>query len=105
MGIINGQTTGGVFAVDLSHDVRDAALNLNLKAYEFRRTLAAVWNVKPTRAEPPPAEAAISLDMKNESIESVVGDGDERLKVDNIHFAPGGKYRCEFITSCTLLCT
>ncbi|ERF68250.1 hypothetical protein EPUS_02706 [Endocarpon pusillum Z07020] len=93
MGIINGQTTGGVFAVDLSHDVRDAALNLNLKAYEFRRTLAAVWNVKPTRAEPPPAEAAISLDMKNESIESVVGGGDERLKVDNIHFAPGGKYR------------
>ena len=81
-----------------SNDVKDAALNLNVKAYEVRRTLAAVWNVKPTREQPPPPEAAFSLDMKNESSESVVGDGDERVLVDKSHFAPGGKYRCKSTT-------
>ncbi|KAF6227395.1 hypothetical protein HO133_008839 [Letharia lupina] len=76
-----------------SQDIKDAALNLNIKAYEVRRTLAAVWDVEPTRAQPPPPEAAFSLDMKNESSESVIGDGDERVLVDKMHFAPGGKYR------------
>ncbi|KAL6718682.1 hypothetical protein ACLMJK_002916 [Lecanora helva] len=80
-------------AVATSHDVRDAALNLNVKAYEVRRTLAAVWDVEPTQAKPPPPESAFSLDMKNESSESVVGEGDERIQVDRVHFAPGGKYR------------
>ena len=92
-------------AVALSHDVRDAALNLNIKAFEIRRTLAAVWDLKPTRPQPPPPEAAFSLDMKNEGSESVVGEGDERVKVDNVHFAPGGKYRCEAIIPCALSCT
>ena len=78
-----------------SHDVKEAALNLNVKAYEVRRTLAAVWDLEPTRALPPPPEAIMSLDMKNESTESVVGDGDERILVDKAHFAPGGKYRCK----------
>ena len=99
-----------------SRDVRDAALNLNAKAFEVRRTLAAVWDLKPTGAKPPPPEAAFSLDMKNESGEvgdhkilflhadlltpifpsqSVVGEGDERIKVNDVHFAPGGKYRCK----------
>ena len=82
-------------SVAKSYDVKDAALNLNVKAYEVRRTLAAIWNVKPTRAQPPPPEAAFSLDMKNESSESVVGEGDERTLVDRVHFAPGGKYRCK----------
>ena len=82
-------------AVATSHNVKDAALNLNVKAYEVRRTLAAVWDLDSTHAQPPPAEAAFSLDMKNESSESVVGEGDERVQVDKIHFAPGGKYRCE----------
>ena len=77
-----------------SRDVKDAALNLNAKAFEVRRTLAAIWDLKPTSPEVPPPEAATSLDMKNESSESVVGDGDERVKVDNVHFEPGGKYRC-----------
>ena len=81
-----------------SKDVKDAALNLNVKAYEVRRTLAAVWNLGPTRADPPAAEAAFSLDMKNEGSESVVGEGDERVLVDKMHFAPGGKYRCKSIT-------
>ena len=78
-----------------SHDVKEAALNLNVKAYEVRRTLAAVWDVKPTSAQPPSPEAAFSLDMKNESSESVIGESDERALVDKAHFAPGGKYRCE----------
>lgn len=80
-----------------SHDVKDAALNLNLKAYEVRRTLAAVWDVEATRAQPPPPEAAFSLDMRNESSESIVGEGDERVLVDKKHFVPGGKYRCKSI--------
>ena len=88
-------------AVAKSHDVKDAALNLNVKAYEVRRTLAAVWNLAPTRAQPPAPEATFSLDMKNESQESVVGD-DERRLVDKIHFAPGGKYRCK--SAVTTLC-
>ena len=82
-------------SVAKSNDIRDAALNLNVKAYEVRRTLAAVWDVKPTQAKPPPPEAAFSLDMKNESSESVVGDSDERVQVAKTHFGPGGKYRCK----------
>ena len=81
-----------------SKDVKAAALNLNVKAYEVRRTLAAVWNLGPTRAEPPAPEVASSLDMRNEGSEAVVGGGDERVLVDKMHFAPGGKYRCKSIT-------
>ena len=84
-------------AVAKSRDIKDAALNLNVKAYEVRRTLAAVWNLAPTRAEPPAPEAAFSLNMVNEGSESVVGAEDERVLVDKVHFAPGGKYRCKFI--------
>ncbi len=80
-----------------SKDVKDAALNLNVKAYEVRRTLAAVWNLGPTRAEPPAPEATFSFNMRNEGSESVVGEGDERVLVDKMHFAPGGKYRCKLI--------
>ena len=78
-----------------SQDVKDAALNINAQAFAARRTLAALWDLKPTTAAPPPPEAAFSLDMRNESGESVVGEGDERVKVDDVHFAPGGKYRCK----------
>ena len=80
-----------------SNDIKDAALNLNVKAYEVRRTLAAVWNLQSTRAQPPALEATFSLNMKNESSESVIGE-DDRVIVDKIHFAPGGKYRCKLIT-------
>lgn len=82
-------------SVAKSNDIKDAALNLNVKAYEVRRTLAAVWDVEPTHAQPP--ESALSLDMKNESSESVVGEVDERVLVEKRHFAPGGKYRCKLI--------
>ena len=92
-------------AVAKSNDVKDAALNLNVKAYEVRRTLAAVWEVQPTRKEAPPPEASFSLDMKNESSESVVGDDDERVLVDKAHFAPGGKYRCKSLASIVIKCT
>ena len=78
-----------------SYDVKDAALNLNVKSHEVRRTLAAVWNLAPTERQPPSPEAAFSLDMKNEGQESVVGSSDERRLVDKVHFAPGGKYRCK----------
>ena len=78
-----------------SRDVKDAALNLNVKAHEVRRTLAAVWSLQSTHVKPPSPESTFSLDMKNESSESVVGD-DDRVLVDKSDFAPGGKYRCEF---------
>ena len=89
-----------------SRDVASAALNLNTKAYEVRRTLAAVWDLKPTPSQPPPAEECFSLDMKNESEESVVDGGDERVKVADAHFRPGGKYRCRSYvwTTCGPLC-
>ena len=89
-------------AVAKSHNIKDAALNLNLKAYELRRTLAAVWDLKPTLKQPPSPETTFSLDMKNEGYESVLGD-DERLLVDKVHFAPGGKYRCNSISIAFLL--
>ena len=85
-------------AVAKSQNVKDAALNLNLKAYEVRRTLAAVWDVAPTRAQPPSPEAVFSLDMRNEGSESVIGDTDGRLLVEQAHFASGGKYRCRSFT-------
>ena len=84
-------------SVSKSKDVKDAALNLNVKAYEVRRTLAAVWNLAPTRAEPPAPEVTFPFNMRNEGSESVAGDYDERVLVDKIHFAPGGKYRCKLI--------
>lgn len=76
-----------------SYDVRDAALNLAAKAYDVRRTVAAVWHVKPTAAHSPSPEATFSLDMTNHSEESVVDGNDERVLVDKANFAPGGKYR------------
>ena len=79
-----------------SRDVKDAALNLNAKAYEVRRTLAAVWDLRATAAKPPPPGAAESLDMRNESDESVISKRDRRIKVPDVHLAPGGKYHCEF---------
>ncbi|KAI9652268.1 MAG: hypothetical protein M1831_007116 [Alyxoria varia] len=79
--------------VSKSHDIKDAALNLNAKAFELRRTLAAVWDLKPTGTSPPPPQESFSLDMKNEGGESVVGEGDERTRVGDSALAPGGKYR------------
>ena len=76
-----------------STNVKEAALNLNAKAFETRRTLAGVWDLQPSDSTHAP-ESALMLDMKNESQESVVG-GDERLLVDERHFSPGGKYRCK----------
>ena len=77
-----------------SNDIKEAALNLNAKTYETRQTLAGVWDLKPSDTEQAP-ESAISLDMKNDYGESVVGEDDERILVDDRDFAPGGKYRCK----------
>lgn len=80
-----------------SFSVTDAVLNLKSKAHDVRQTLAAVWNVQPTQAQPPSPEAAFSLDMKNDSEESV-SEVDKRLLVDKVHFEPRGKYRCMLTT-------
>lgn len=80
--------------VHKSHNVKEAALNLNAKAYDVRRTLAAVWDLKPTGVQPPAPQETISLDMKNPGSESVVG-GDERVRVADHDIAAGGKYRCK----------
>lgn len=87
--------TGIKTTVAKSQGTKDAALNLNVKAYEVRRTLAAVWDTEPTRAQPPSPESAESLDMVNPGAENIVGEADERVLVDKSHFAPGGKYRCK----------
>lgn len=79
-----------------SEHVNDAALNLNAKAFELRQTLAGVWDLAPSTTEPPHHSKTFHLDMKNESGESVVGDEDERVKVDERDFMPGGKYRCSY---------
>ena len=79
-----------------STDVKAAALNLNAKAFEIRQTIAGVWDLKPSAVEAP--ESAFSLDMKNATDESVVGEGDDRVKVDERHFQPGGKYRSTFLS-------
>ena len=76
-----------------STDIHAAALNLNAKAFEVRKTIAGVWDLKPTAAKAP--ESAFNLDMKNDSGESVV-EGDDRVRVDDKHFQAGGKYRCKF---------
>lgn len=78
-----------------SADVHAAALNLNEKAYQIRQTIAGVWDLKPTVSEAPESADAFSLDMKNDTHESVV-DGDERIKVLEDDFMPGGKYRCKY---------
>ena len=78
-----------------SDNIRAAALNLNAKAFEARQTLAGIWDLKPTATAPPPPESTFQLDMKNPTDESVVGEGDERVKVEEKDFMPGGKYRCK----------
>ena len=88
MAIINTQ-------VAKSNNVRAAALNLNAKAFEARQTLAGIWDLKPTNTAPPPPESTFQLDMRNHTDESMVGEGDERVKVSEEHFMPGGKYRCK----------
>ena len=77
-----------------SNDLKESALNLNAKAYETRQTLAGVWDLELSDSAHAP-ESTFSLDMKNDSVESVVGEGDERILVDERDFAPGGKYRCK----------
>ena len=78
-----------------SDNIGAAALNLNAKAFEARQTLAGIWDLKPTTTAPPPPESTFQLDMKNATDESVVGEGDERVKVEEKDFMPGGKYRCK----------
>ena len=77
-----------------SGNTRAAALNLNAKAYEVRQTVAGIWDLKPCDTKPPPPSSTFQLDMKNQADESVVDGSDERVKVDDKHFMPGGKYRC-----------
>ncbi|KAL9010457.1 MAG: hypothetical protein Q9173_004607 [Seirophora scorigena] len=86
MTIINHQ-------VAKSSDIHAAALNLNAKVFEVRQTLAGVWDLKPSATAPPPLESTFQLDMKNPSDESVFGERDERVKVAEKHYMPGGKYR------------
>ena len=81
-----------------SDNVNAAALNLNAKAFEIRRTLAGVWDLKPSTPEAP--KNTFHLDMKNPSGESVL-DEDERLKVPEKDFLPGGKYRCLYLLPCS----
>ena len=69
-----------------------------LKVGEVQKyTNAAVWDLKSTEAMAPSPESTIVLHLKNPepTLESVVDGGDERVKVDARHFAPGGKYRCK----------
>ena len=75
-----------------SNDIKEAALNLNTKAYKTQQTLASVWDLKPSETAHTP-ESAFSLDIKNDSVESMVGRSDERLLIDERDFAPEGKYR------------
>lgn len=78
-----------------SSDIHAAALNLNAKVSEVRQTLAGVWDLKPSATAPPAPESTFQLDMKNSSDESVFGEGDERVKVAEKDYMPGGKYRCK----------
>lgn len=78
-----------------------AALNLNQKAFEIRQTIAGVWDLKPSTSEAPESASVSSLDMRNDSQESVLGE-DERIKVSAKDFMPGGKYRCECPEHCFL---
>ena len=79
--------------VALSEDTKAAALNLTAKAYELRHTIAAVWDLPPGSSVPPSPESAEALNATNPGEESVVGQ-DGRKLVPDVHFSPGGKYRC-----------
>lgn len=83
-------------SVAVSHDIREAALNLNAKAFQLRTTLAAVWDFNTGRVQSLAPESAESFGAVNPGAESVVGT-DDRKKVDKAHYAPGGKYRCQWI--------
>ncbi|KAL8685127.1 MAG: hypothetical protein Q9218_007964, partial [Villophora microphyllina] len=76
-----------------SRNIQEAALNLNAKFADAHQTLAGIWDLKPTAETPPSPESAFMLDMTNGINESIVGEKDERTKVDDQHFMPGGKYR------------
>ena len=76
----------------------------HIKAFDLRQTLAGVWDLTASKAEPPHPDSTFHLDMKNDSGESVVGDEDGRDKVDEKDFMPGGKYRRSYYSCITLYC-
>ena len=81
--------------VNKSNDTKDAALNLNAKTFELRRTLAAVWDLNPTTSDLPSQHSTFSHDPGNEPSESYFAPSDERVRVQPHEFAPDGRYRCK----------
>lgn len=79
-------------AVDTSKSLEVQALAINAAANQLRTTIAGVWDLGQTSAQPPPPESTLVLKRVLPGQESVL-DGDERTLVDPQHYAPGGKYR------------
>ena len=60
---------------------------------------AAVWDLKSASSlsrTPPPPESMVVIDLRNPEPpeDNIFLAVDERTKVDEKHFGPGGKYRC-----------
>ena len=55
-------------------------------------TVVPLWDLDHASESIPSAE---SFNHVNPGAESVIGS-DERVRVNREHFAPGGKYRCEY---------
>lgn len=81
--------------VSKSNDTKHAALNLNAKTFQLRRTLAAVWDLDPSTADLPSQESTLSLDSANEPSDTSFASSDGRVKVQPHDLAPEGRYRCK----------
>lgn len=86
------QQAGPEAAVTVNVQSLDAqALSINAITNKLRQTIAGVWDLNTTTAQPP--QTTTFLAHKNPGEESVLEGGDERVLVEPKFFAPGGKYR------------
>ena len=80
----------------LTKNIGDQALDLNATLNKITTTIAGVWDLDTeNKTAQNSSGSGIFVAHKNPGSESVV-EGDDRTLVDPEHFAPSGKYRCEF---------
>ena len=89
--MIHDQAAGSPAVIE-GHSLEEQALSINAATNELRQTIAGVWDMAKTGAQPPSKSEMTVLKRVNPGQESVV-EGDDRQLVAAEHFAPGGKYR------------
>ncbi|KAI1213792.1 uncharacterized protein F4807DRAFT_200103 [Annulohypoxylon truncatum] len=75
-----------------AQDIDSQAVTINAALNKITTTIAGVWDLETNKKDTVDTSKAVFIPHKNPGSESVV-EGDDRMLVDPVHFAPGGKYR------------